>query len=190
MCVTLKLEPLYRGFFLPSRRHTNMDIEVNPIRLKKHTKIGELDAESDKALLSDCFIESDEYISAKDCANPKSIALGRVGSGKSALILKLKEDCEKSVYLDPQTLSFHYIENSTILQFVEQLDVNLNTFFKLLWRHVLVVELLKCRFKITDSLKQHTIFDTLAKKFSSNEKKRRRSAIFKSGEKNSGKKLN
>lgn len=150
-----------------------MDIEVNPIRLKKHTKIGELDAESDKALLSDCFIESDEYISAKDCANPKSIALGRVGSGKSALILKLKEDCEKSVYLDPQTLSFHYIENSTILQFVEQLDVNLNTFFKLLWRHVLVVELLKCRFKITDSLKQHTIFDTLAKKFSSNEKKKK-----------------
>lgn len=147
--------------------------ETNPIRLKKNTKIGELDAESDSALLSDCFVELPEFSRASDLNDAGSIILGRVGSGKSAVILRMKDHCKCFIWLEPESLAFQYLENSTMLKFVEALGVNLNTFYKLLWRHVLVVELLKKRFQITDSRVQYNFFDSLASKFGLNEKRKK-----------------
>jgi len=63
--------------------------------------------------------------------------------------LKNKED-ERVIVVRPESLALNYISNSNILNFVLDLGVNLDTFFRLLWRHVFVVEVLKAHFKIHD----------------------------------------
>lgn len=145
----------------------------NPIRLRRNVKIGELDAESDQDLLHTCFIESDTFQEVRSCSSPRSIVTGRVGAGKSALIKRLNAAGYRTISLDPSSLAFHYIENSTILQFVENLGVNLNTFYKLLWRHVLVVELLRARFNLTDAAKQRSVIESIERAIGVNESKRK-----------------
>lgn len=54
------------------------------------------------------------------------------------------------INVQPESLALNYISNSNILNFVLQLGVNLDIFFRLLWRHVFVVEILKALFKIQD----------------------------------------
>ena len=146
---------------------------TNPIRLKRNVKIGELDAESDLDLLFQCFVESEVFTELMDCSNPHSIAIGRVGAGKSALLQRIKAVGHRSIHLDPRSLAFHYIENSTILKFVESLGVNLNTFYKLLWRHVLVVELLRARYNLVDDKSQRGVFDSIERLVGFNQSKRK-----------------
>jgi len=47
--------------------------------------------------------------------------------------------------IKPESLALNYISNSNILDFVLQLGVSLDIFFRLLWRHVFVVEVLRFR---------------------------------------------
>lgn len=51
-----------------------------------------------------------------DCSDRRRIILGRTGAGKSALMSKLISDTE-SIVINPETLAFNFLTNSTILQF-------------------------------------------------------------------------
>jgi len=53
-----------------------------------------------------------------------------------------------------------------MLNFVAQLGVNLDIFFRLLWRHVFTVELIQRHFKIEDATQQRGFFDKLKSIFS------------------------
>ena len=83
-----------------------------------------------------------------DCADPRALVVGRTGSGRSALLRRLKEDRQRIIEIDLHNLALGYIANSTILTFFADLGVNLNQFYKVLWRHVFVVELLKQRYHL------------------------------------------
>lgn len=77
--------------------------------------------------------------------------VGRTGSGKTALLSKLREsDPDHTIWLDPVSLSMHYLSGSTILKNLTALGVRLDFFYKLLWNHILVVELLKLRYPMID----------------------------------------
>jgi hypothetical protein len=119
---------------------------------KKHDVIGAYDAEHDAKYLEQCFVDTGDLNVMRDCGNPKQIVLGRTGSGKSALILKLMESAEHAIQIQPESLSLNYIANSTIIKFFSDLGVNLDPFYKLLWRHVFAVEIFKHRFGIADSV--------------------------------------
>ena len=54
---------------------------------------------------------------------------------------------ERAIKLSPEHLALTYVANSTILNFFGSIGVNLDPFFKLLWRHVLTVEILTHHFK-------------------------------------------
>lgn len=133
----------------------------NDIRLKKHLTVGAPDAETDSALLHECFIEGPDYEALVSCADPRCVVLGRTGAGKSALLIELERREQNVVRLDPGHFSFSYIENSSILSFITDLGVNLDLFYRLLWRHVLTVELLKKRYGITDERKHRSFLETL-----------------------------
>lgn len=120
------------------------------IRLRKNLTIGAPDAETDRALLHQCFVSGSDYQALTDCADPRCIVLGRTGAGKSALLIELEDQQQNVIRLDPGHFAFSYIENSAILKFVTELGVNLDLFYRLLWRHVLAVELLKKRYDIVD----------------------------------------
>lgn len=121
---------------------------TNPIVIKKGLKIGELDAEADSDLLSRCFIDSGYLNDLLDVTSPRSIVLGRTGSGKSALLYKVSDECEHSCFLDPNDISIRFLEHSNIIQFFNELGVRLDLFYRILWRHILTVELLKLRYSI------------------------------------------
>ena len=122
----------------------------NPIVITKGVKLGELDAEADKNLLESCFVDSGQIDDLLNIDSAKSVILGRTGSGKSALIHMIGKRSEHNIYLDPNNISIKFLEHSNIVLFFDELGVKLDLFYKLLWRHILTVELLKLRYELTN----------------------------------------
>lgn len=116
-------------------------------RFRLHDRVGDPSAEVDQ-FLSTCFVDNGSLDILADCADPRALVVGRTGSGRSALLRRLKEDRERIIEIDLHNLALGYIANSTILTFFADLGVNLNQFYKVLWRHVFVVELLKQRYHL------------------------------------------
>ncbi len=116
-------------------------------RFRKHDSIGAAAAEEDSAFLAECFIDNGDLTPLLDCGDRRRIILGRTGTGKSALLKRLVSDTD-AIVINPETLSFNYLTNSTILQFFLEAGVKLDLFFKLLWRHVFTVELIKARYDL------------------------------------------
>lgn len=122
---------------------------VQKFKFRIHDTVGGADAESDQAFLKECFIETGDLDILLDCTDHRRIVLGRTGAGKTALLTHLTDKGSKRVInIEPEGLALSYISNCTILQFVEGLGVNLDTFFKLLWRHVFTVEIIKAHFHL------------------------------------------
>lgn len=138
---------------------------------RKHMSIGEADAENDKQFLEDCFIDNGDYSVLEDTEAPQSIVLGRTGVGKSALLERLEESCEHVIRIEPDELALRHVSNSTILNFFEELGVNLDIFYNLLWQHTLAVELIKNKYNIDSSQAKTNFFDSISALISGNQKK-------------------
>jgi len=120
-----------------------MDVEII---IRKGLKLGELDAEADSELLDSCFVDNGQLAELLDIESPSSVILGRTGAGKSALLYKISKEVEHSSFLDPNDISIRFLEHSNIVQFFNELGVKLDLFYRILWRHILTVELLKLRY--------------------------------------------
>lgn len=123
-------------------------MEEKKLKITRNLKIGALDAEGDSELLNRCFVDNGYLERLLDVESPASIILGRTGSGKSALLYKIQSSAQKVVKLDPNDISVRFLEYSDTIQFFDALNINLDLFYKLLWRHVLTVEFLKLRYDI------------------------------------------
>lgn len=112
------------------------------MKFDRNIDIGSLEAEDDNFLI-DSFVNKTDFKSLNDTTNQKSIILGRTGMGKSALIRKLVETKENISQIRPEEMSLKYLSNSDILKYFRSLDINLDLFYKVLWKHVFIVEILK-----------------------------------------------
>lgn len=126
----------------------------------RNLTVGSPDALTDE-LLERCFIDNGCLAALRDTGNHASIVLGRTGQGKSAVLLRLKSIERNVIELRPIELAFRFIENSTVIQFFEQAGVNLNLFYRLLWRHVLVTEVIRRKFSLRDRGGVARWFDSL-----------------------------
>lgn len=117
---------------------------------RKHDSIGSAAAEDDAKFLEECFIDTGDLDQLIDCKNPRRIIVGRTGAGKSALIYMLRERSSHVIELSPHSLSLNFIANNNVIAFFETAGVNLSIFYGLLWKHILVVELLKKKFNIVN----------------------------------------
>lgn len=120
------------------------------ILIVKNASIGAVDAYEDTEYRSACFVDPGWLSEARDLDSRRSVILGRTGAGKSALLLELARVEDNVIEIDPSEFAFRYIENSNVIQFFQAAGVNLDLFYRLLWRHVLVVELLRRRFRLKD----------------------------------------
>ncbi len=139
-------------------------------KFKRHASIGAAAAEDDEKFLSSCFVNTGDLDVLLDCDSPERIVLGRTGIGKTALLNQLLQ-YNNTIRINPENLSFNFLTNSTILQFLIGTNVNLDLFFKLLWRHVFVVELLKTRYNITNKSDQESFLNRFASWFAKDKKK-------------------
>lgn len=144
----------------------------NNVLIKRNFKLGDLDAETDHKLLIDCFLDKGDLDIISDTDQPESILVGRTGSGKSALILKIAQDNSKSIILDPNDISIKFLENSDIINFFEGIGVKLDLFYKLLWRHILTIEFLKLRYKLKENGNESGILQRLSEMCASRGKKK------------------
>lgn len=138
---------------------------------RKNMSIGEADAENDARFLSECFVDNGDLETLEDTTLPQCIILGRTGSGKSALIEHLEKHEEQTIRIEPDELALKHISNSTILSFFENIGVNLDIFYSLLWQHTLAVELIKHKYTIDSLAARNRFLDNIAALISGNYKK-------------------
>lgn len=139
--------------------------DQDKFRFKKLDCIGAADAEEDGAFLATCFVENGNLATLRDCHNPRRLVLGRTGTGKSALLIRLGETVDRAIEVRPESLALSYISNSTILQFFSDLGVKLDIFFRLLWRHVFTVEILKYHFHIDSEVEKQSFIHKICDRF-------------------------
>jgi len=150
---------------------------------RKIDTLGASSAEDDSLYLSECFVDIGFLNILRDCSDPRSIIVGRTGVGKTALIKQLNNGEEHVAEISPDDLALTYISNSTILKFLINIGVNLDIFFKLLWKHVLAVEIIKLRFKICDENGKNIFFQFIEDKFKEDKEKQAIDYLKKWGDK-------
>ena len=92
---------------------------------KNTDKVGAADADED-IYLDECFVDTGYLDILKDCSDPRSIVLGRTGTGKTALLKMLCEKNERTVKINPENLALQYLTNSTILPKLLDVGVDLD----------------------------------------------------------------
>jgi len=138
-----------------------MGKKAGTFRFKNTDQIGAAGAEEDE-FLSNCFVDTGYLSLLENLKDHRQIVLGRTGSGKSALLLTFAETKKEHVItISPEALALTYVSNSTILGFFSNLGVNLDPFFKLLWRHVLTIEILSHYFSKHEKGKKY-LWETLS----------------------------
>mgnify|MGYP001317825289 CR=1 FL=1 len=137
---------------------------THQFKFRSSDRIGSAAAEDDYAFLVSCFVDNGQFDELVKGDLQHHIVLGRTGAGKTALLQRLEDKHVNVIRLDPEQLALNYLTNNTVLQFLVSLGVDLDLFFMLLWRHVMVVEVLRIRFRIRDEeSKRHffSVFETL-----------------------------
>lgn len=128
-------------------------------KFQRHTTIGYADAIEDGKFLRDAFIDNGEIEILFDTDDSRSLIVGRTGVGKTALIEKIINSPAKVINIQPESLSLAYLADNEVIKFFQGLGVNLDMFYKLLWKHVLTIEIIKERYVIQDQSSSKGFFD-------------------------------
>lgn len=135
-------------------------------KFRRSDTIGAASAEEDTEFLRNCFVETDEYEILRAVNDVRQIVLGRTGTGKSALFERLRqEDHGRVITIEPHELALTYVSASTTIRYFSDLGVNLDPFYKLLWRHVLTIEVLQKHFEPRKTAAENGIWTTLVDMF-------------------------
>jgi hypothetical protein len=143
---------------LPDRRGEAM---AKKARLKSSFTVGGEQAEADP-LLEIAFIESGDYQVVRSRKDPRCFVIGRTGAGKSATLQHLSEDDAGHVIrINPEDLSLPYITDLQVIRYLDSLDVNLDLFWIALWKHVLLVEIIRHRYSVNSPAAKQTFMANL-----------------------------
>lgn len=141
-------------------------------KFRKHERIGAEGAEEDREFLLDCFVDTGDLPVLADTVDPRRILVGRTGAGKTALLLKLASGQEHVAWIQPDELALQYLSNSTILKHLDEIGVDLDVFYRLLWRHILAVELIRLKYRVNSEEDQRRFFDQIRDLFGTNKRKK------------------
>lgn len=132
---------------------------------RRHDHIGALEAEEDGDFLEECFVDNGFIGPLLDITNSKRILIGRTGSGKSAIIAHILATQPGALRIEPERMALEHLYTTTILGHLDELDVRMDVFFKLLWKHTIVIGLLRRHFN--EDTEGGYFFSTARKYFSS-----------------------
>lgn len=147
-------------------------LSPSQFKFKKHETIGAEGAEEDSDYVTECFCDTGDLNVLCDTRQPQRIVVGRTGAGKTALLLNLLEREKNVTWLEPEELALQYLSNSTILQHLEVLGVDLDVFYRYLWRHIMVVELIKLKYPVKNEKDQNNMFAKITALFGEDKGKR------------------
>lgn len=142
-------------------------------RFKRNSNVGAADAADDQFYLAQSFVDTGDLDIALDTSNPSCIVLGRTGSGKTALLNRLRDTAERVIVIEPDSLSLGYVSNSSVLRHFAQSGVNLDLFYRFLWRHIFAVEIIRKHYNITSSDAQQKFSRSIFERLAGNQTKRK-----------------
>ncbi|WP_326558043.1 P-loop ATPase, Sll1717 family [Micromonospora sp. NBC_01796] len=117
-------------------------------RIQSDFNLGGGAAEAD-GLLQEAFFESGHYRAIASRTERKCFLVGRTGSGKSAALRKVEEEHPSHVIrINPEDLSLPYITDLGVIRYLSSLDVHMDPLFIALWKHVLLIEVIKHRYNV------------------------------------------
>jgi hypothetical protein len=117
-------------------------------RISSAYNLGGEQAEADP-LLEFAYYETGEIAALKSDLDPRCFVIARTGGGKSAALQCLEEALPDHVIrISPEDLSLPYVTDLNVFRYLSGLGVNLDIFFIALWKHVLLVELIRHRYKV------------------------------------------
>jgi hypothetical protein len=146
--------------------------EATKRRLRSDFTLGGEHAEAD-LLLDEAFYQSAYYHAIVSRQDSRAFIVGRTGSGKSALLQHLESSLPDHVIrINPENLSLPYITNLGVVRQLSSAGVNLDPFFIALWKHVLLVEIISHRYKITSPGAKQNFFQSLVERVKSNPSKK------------------
>jgi hypothetical protein len=129
--------------------------------LRGGVSLGGEQAEADP-LLEYVFYQSSDYNSIESRLDPRCFIIGRTGSGKSAALQHLAEaHPDKVIRITPEDLSLPYIVDLRVVRYLDSLDVHLDLLWMALWKHVLLVELIRHRYKVDSPAAKQNFLDSL-----------------------------
>lgn len=123
----------------------NKPKKKKPFTFKPGFSIGAIDAEHDQ-LLEQCFIPTACYNQIINIDDPHCGIIGRSGTGKTAIVRLLARNLHNVSIISPDALAFQFLSSSEMIIALRKNLVDIDYFYKLLWRHVFVVEILKAGF--------------------------------------------
>lgn len=142
-----------------------MILPKSVFKFRKHESIGSEGAEEDQDFLYKCFVDTGDLDVLRDTKHPARIIEGSTGSGKTALLMLLARKEKNVTSINPDELSLQFISNSNVIKYLDSNGVNLDIFYRLLWRHILTVELIKLKFNITNESEQKGFFTKIFQKY-------------------------
>lgn len=134
--------------------------ESSPI-IRTGWTIGSSSAEHDRDLY-EVFIDTGSFDSLNDVEDRRSLLVGRTGAGKSASLSQIENRrARQAIRIRPQDFAFQYITNTDMVKRLKDLDVELSPFFRALWQHVLVVEILNHEYGIQNNDDKRSAFERI-----------------------------
>jgi hypothetical protein len=133
-------------------------------RLRREFNLGGEQAEAD-GLLSDAFYESGIYSVIASKIDKKCFLVGRTGSGKSAALQRIEDNYPDHVIrISPEDLSLPYITDLGVVRYLSQLGIHMDPLFIALWKHVLLIEIIKQRYSVDSPEAKQRFFAMLMDK--------------------------
>ncbi|MEA2828257.1 MAG: hypothetical protein QOG43_2696 [Actinomycetota bacterium] len=133
--------------------------------------LGGEQAEADP-LLEEAFLESSDFRVMDSQSDPRCFIVGRTGSGKSAALQRLEEiHPDHLIRINPEDLSLPYITDLQVIRHLDSLDVNLDLFWIALWKHVLLVEVIRHRYKVNSQAAKQKFLESLRERLSRDKSK-------------------
>jgi hypothetical protein len=141
-------------------------------KFKSVFTLGGVAAEADD-LRIEAFYNSSDYAVISSRTDPRCFIIGRTGSGKSAALQHLQDDHPGHVIrINPENLALPYITNLQLIQKLDRLEVDLDLFWSMLWKHVLLIEIIKHRYHVNSATAKQNFFTDLREKIKSDHTKR------------------
>jgi len=112
-----------------------------------------------------------------------SIIVGRTGSGKTALLEEFHRRKGLNIKISPEDLGINYVADNMLLKVLSDLGVNMDLFYRMLWKHIFVTELLKKHYKIdNENRKNNFVIEWQRKTFDSKGKQVARDYLIRWGD--------
>jgi len=123
---------------------------IQPPIIHSGWSVGSAAAEDDRDLF-EVFLENGSFDSLHDMADHRSFLIGRTGAGKSAALNQIEvRENRRAIRINPVDFAFQYLTNNDMVEQLQGFGVDLSPFFRSLWQHILIVEIINHEFNIND----------------------------------------